>query len=50
MWNTPADIKGAANSDTVIAGGLKDPLISRDRSNRQRINNGTLALNDTQTG
>ena len=41
------DIEGETDSNTVRVGGFNTPLISMDRSSRQKINKETLALNDT---
>ena len=41
------DIKGEVDSNTIIVGAFKTPLISMDRSSRQKINKETLALYDT---
>ena len=41
------NIKGEINSNTIIVGDFNKPLVSIDRSSRQKINRETLALNDT---
>ena len=41
------EIKGQLNSNTIIVGDFNSPLISMDRSSRQKIRKETLALNDT---
>ena len=41
------DIKGEINSNRIIVGELNTPLISMDRSSRQKINKETQALNNT---
>ena len=41
------DIKGAIDSNTIIAGDFNTSLTSLDRSSRQKINKETLVLNDT---
>ena len=41
------DIKEEINKNTVIVKGFNIPLTSVDRSSRQKINKGTVALNDT---
>ena len=40
------DIKGEIVGKTVIDGDINTPLTSMDRSSRQKINMGTVALND----
>ena len=40
-------IKGKIDSNTVIVGGFNMPLISMDRSSRQKISKEIQALNDT---
>ena len=40
-------IKGEIDSNTIIVGDFNNPLISIDRSSRQKINKETQALNDT---
>ena len=40
-------IKGKTDSTTVIVGGFNTPLISVDRSSREKINKETAALNGT---
>ena len=40
------DINGEIDRNTVIAGDFSTPLTSMDRSSRQKINMGTVALND----
>ena len=39
-------IKGEINSNTIIVGDFNTPLLSMDRSSRQKINKETQALND----
>ena len=48
-WGTIAltDIKGEIDSNTVIIGDFNTPLISMDRSSKQKINKKTQVLNDT---
>ena len=41
------NIKGIINSNTIIVGDINTPLISMDRSSKQKINKETKALNDT---
>ena len=41
------DIKEEINSNTIIVENNNSSFISMDRSSRQKINNKTLALNDT---
>ena len=41
------DLKGEINGNTLIVGEFNTPLMSMDRSSRQKINEETLALNDT---
>ena len=41
------DIKREIDSNTVIVGKFTNPLISIDRSSRQKINMATEVLNDT---
>ena len=41
------EIKGQLNSNTIIVGDFNSPLISMDRSSRQKIRKETEALNDT---
>ena len=40
-------IKGEIDSNTIIVGDFNTPLIPRDRSSKQKINEETQALNDT---
>ena len=40
-------IKREINSNTVIVGDLNTPVISMDRSSRQKINKEIQAVNDT---
>ena len=40
-------IKGEIDSSTIILGDFKTPLMSMDRSSRQKINKETQALNGT---
>ena len=44
---TQTDIKGENNSNTTIVGDFNNPLISMDRSSKQKINKRTQILNDT---
>ena len=39
-------IKGEIDSNTIIVGVINDPLISMDRSSKQKINKETQILND----
>ena len=41
------DIKGDINRNTVIVGDFNTTLTSMDRCSRQKINKGTVALNNT---
>ena len=41
------DIKREIDRNTVIVGNFNTPLISMDRSSRQKINKETAASNDT---
>lgn len=41
------DLKGDTDSNTIVVGGFNTPLISMDRSFRQKVNNKTAALNKT---
>ena len=41
------DIQGEIDSNTIKVGNFKTPLITMNRSSRQKINKETLALNDT---
>ena len=41
------DIKGEIHSNTIIVGDFHTPLISMDRSSKQKINKKTQVLNDT---
>ena len=43
---TPTDIKGEIDSNTIIAGDFNIPLIPMDRSSKQKINKETQVLND----
>lgn len=40
------DLKEEIGSNTTVAGGLNAPLLSMNRSCRQKISKKTLALND----
>ena len=40
-------VKGEINSNPIIVGDFNTPLSSKNRSLRQKINEETLALNDT---
>ena len=40
-------MKGEINNNTIIVGGFNTPLISMDRSTKQKINKETQTLNDT---
>ena len=44
---TPTDIKGEIDSNTIIAGDFNTPLTPMDRSSKQKINKETQVLNDT---
>ena len=39
------DIKGEIDSNTIIVGDFNTPLISVDRSSRQKVNKESVALN-----
>ena len=41
------NIKKLIDSNTIIVGDFNSPLIAMDRSSNQKINKGTMALNDT---
>ena len=41
------NIKKLINSKTIIVGDFNTPLTAMDRSSNQKINKGTMALNDT---
>jgi len=41
------ELKGEVDSNTVRVGVFNTPFTSMDRSSRQKINKGTLALKDT---
>ena len=41
------DIKGETDSKTITVGDFNTPLISMDRTSRQKINKETQGLNDT---
>ena len=43
---TPTDIKGEIDSNTIVVGGIKTPLTPTDRSSKQKINKETQVLND----
>ena len=43
---TPTDIKGEIDSNTIIVGDFNTPPIPIDRSSRQKINKETQALKD----
>ena len=45
IWQTLTDIKGEIDSNTRIVGDFNTPLISMNRSYRQKIKKETLALN-----
>ena len=40
-------LKGEIDSNTIKVGDLNTPLISMDRSHRQKVNKETVALNET---
>ena len=44
---TPTDIKGEIDSNTVIVGDFNTPLTPMDRSSKEKINKETQVLNDT---
>ena len=39
-------MEGEIDSNTIIVGGFNTPLISMNRSSRQKINKETMALNE----
>ena len=41
------DIKGEIDSNTIIVGDFNTPLTSMDRSSRDDVNKGTVALSET---
>ena len=41
------DIKGETESNAIIEGDVNTPIMSVDRSFRQKINKESVALNDT---
>ena len=41
------NIKDIINSNTIIVGGFNTPLTTMGRSSQQKINQGTVALNNT---
>ena len=41
------DIKGDTDRNTIIVGDFNTPLVSKDRSSRQKINKATEVLSDT---
>ena len=44
---TPTDIKGDIDSNTIIVGDFNTPLTPMDRSSKQKISKETQVLNDT---
>jgi len=44
---TPTDIKGEIDSNTIIVGDFNTPHTPMDRSSKQKINKNTQFLNDT---
>ena len=44
---TPTDIKGEIDSNTIIVGDFNTPFTPMDRSSKQKINKETQVLNDT---
>ena len=48
VWQTLTSMKEEINSNTIIVGDFNTPLTTMDRSNKQKINKETQALNDTR--
>ena len=44
---TPKNIKGEIDSNTIIVGDFNTPFTPMDRSSKQKINKKTQVLNDT---
>ena len=41
------DVEGKTENNTIILGNFTTPLISMDKSSRQKVNKATVVLNDT---
>ena len=41
------DLKEEINRNTIIVGVLNTPLITRDRSSKQKVNKETMTINET---